>query len=190
MKKAIILHGMPNREEYFNPKNNSQSNSHWLPWLQQQLLVNNILTQTPEMPAPYAPNYADWKKEFEQFQLDENTMLIGHSLGAGFLIKYLSENNLKINKLALVAPFINSAKAFKEMEFFEDFVIDQALLSRTSESALFISRDDDTFILQDYLELKEKLLGLEIFGFQDKGHFTFEDMGTQEFPELLKYLLN
>lgn len=39
-KSAIILHGMPSKEEYFSPAYASPSNSHWLPWLQKNLLIN------------------------------------------------------------------------------------------------------------------------------------------------------
>lgn len=31
---AIILHGMPDKEEYYDPANPSQSNRHRIPWLQ------------------------------------------------------------------------------------------------------------------------------------------------------------
>lgn len=38
MKNAIILHGGPDKEEYYDPKARSMSNSHWIPWLQAQQL--------------------------------------------------------------------------------------------------------------------------------------------------------
>jgi len=45
MKTAIIIHGMPSKEEYFSPKTKSQSNGHWLPWIQKQLILNGILAR-------------------------------------------------------------------------------------------------------------------------------------------------
>ncbi len=57
MKTAIIVHGMPPKEEYFNSAYPSQSNKHWIPWIQKQLILNGILAQTPEMPEPYDPDY-------------------------------------------------------------------------------------------------------------------------------------
>jgi hypothetical protein len=33
MKNAIILHGGPDKQEYYDPETPSQSNMHWLPWL-------------------------------------------------------------------------------------------------------------------------------------------------------------
>ena len=64
MKTAIILHGMPEEKNYFDAGADSQSNCHWLPWLQQQLLVQGTLAQTPELPKPYMPVYEAWKAVF------------------------------------------------------------------------------------------------------------------------------
>jgi len=38
MKTAIIIHGMPYKdEEYYNIDHSASSNCHWLPWIQKQL---------------------------------------------------------------------------------------------------------------------------------------------------------
>ena len=44
MKTAIIIHGMPSKEEYFDVNGASQSNKHWIPWIQKHLILNNTLT--------------------------------------------------------------------------------------------------------------------------------------------------
>lgn len=46
MKTAIIIHGMTEKETYYNLNKDSDSNAHWLPWIQKQLLTNDILSQT------------------------------------------------------------------------------------------------------------------------------------------------
>jgi len=48
------------------------------------------------MPEPYSPDYAKWCSVFKQFVIDSDTQLIGHSCGAGFLLRYLSENDVKV----------------------------------------------------------------------------------------------
>lgn len=68
LTRAIILHGRPDYDEYYNIQGDSPSNSHWLPWLQQQFLIRGILTQTPEMPRPYEPRYEAWCQEFAHCQ--------------------------------------------------------------------------------------------------------------------------
>ena len=70
------------------------SNSHWIPWLQKELLKKGYLTQTPEILYAFNPTYERYLAEINRYQLDEETVLIGHSCGAGFLLRYLSENKI------------------------------------------------------------------------------------------------
>ena len=187
MKTAIIIHWMPSKEDYFNPRGDTQTCCHWLPWIQKQLIMNGILAQTIEMPTPYLPQYNEWKRELERFDLNENIILIWHSWGAGFIVKRLSENNAKVGKVALVAPRIN-AQWIDSYDFF-DFKIDKDLVKKTENTRVFISRDDSETI-RDFNKLKKEIKNLDILEFENKGHFCLKDLGTRVFPELLDYLIN
>jgi len=187
MKTAIILHGMPSREEYVNPTSPSPSHNHWLPWLQKQLLVNGVLAQTPEMPTPYEPQYPEWASTFEQFHIDKETILVGHSLGGGFLVRWLSENKKKAGRVVLVAPWLDPDKELRTGFF--DFSIDSELATRTKDITVFISDDDDQEELASLEILKNNISGLQVRTFTNKGHFILEHMGTTEFPELQDHLL-
>jgi len=187
MKTAIIIHGMPSKEEYFNPKNRSASANHWLPWLQRQLVLNGTFAQTPEMPEPYEPDYKKWKEVFEQFKIDENTDLIGHSCGGGFLVRWLSENNVRVGMVALVAPWIDPNHTFAP-KMFNGWEMDGTIAERVKEICLFISSDDDKEELGTAEQLKKTIKGLKLKEFTDRGHFTMNDMKTEEFPELRDYL--
>ena len=101
MRTAIILHGMPSKEEYFDPDNESPSNQHWLPWIQRQLILNGVLAQVIELPEPYIPKYGKWASVFEQFKVYAETDLIVHSCGAGFLVRWLSEHKIKVGKVSV-----------------------------------------------------------------------------------------
>lgn len=187
MKTAIILHGKPSMEGYYNPERGAQSNEHWLPWIQRQLLLKDYIAQAPELPEPYDPNYEKWLSVYERFNIDENTILIGHSRGGAFLIRWLSENKVKTDKVALVAPSIKQDK--KAEHGFFDFDIDKDFPSRTKGVTVFYSTDDSESVVETADFLKKNLKGVEYQEFTDKGHFTFDDMGTVEFPELKKALL-
>jgi predicted alpha/beta hydrolase family esterase len=189
MKSAIIVHGMPSKEEYFNEKSPAQSNKHWLPWLQRQLILNGVLAQSPEMPEPYEPVYEKWLSVFEQFHIDEQTMLIGHSCGAGFLIRWLSENNAPVGKVALVAPFLDPDRDEVKSNFFE-FEIDSDLIGRTKGLNIFFAPDDDQEILTSVDQLRAKLPNAVITVLPGRKHFTFKDMQTEQFPELADWLLS
>lgn len=190
MKTAILVHGMPTEKEYFEPTAKAQSNTHWFPWLQHQLLINEIFTQTPEMPAPYTPRYEAWKKVFEQFPINEHTILVGHSCGAGFLVRWLSENKVTVGKVFLVAPWIGpDHEEWHDVGGFFDFELDPTLVGRTAGVTVFISQDDEEPMLKTVEVLKDGLAGAEIVHFENKGHFTESEMGTDEFPELLEKIL-
>lgn len=187
MKTAIILHGMPPKEEYYDSEVPSPSNNHWLPWLQRQLLLKNILAQTIELPEPYEPVYEKWCHVFNELKVDEETMLIGHSCGAGFLIRWLSENKIKTGKVALVAPYLDPEQTIKS-EFFQ-FQIDSTLQTRAQDMIVFYSSDDMQEIITSVSFIKENFPHLEMKEFSDKGHFTLGEMKTDAFPELLDWLL-
>lgn len=187
MKTAIILHGKPSKKEYFNPRSAAQSNKHWLPWIQRQLILREVLAQTPELPEAYEPEYEKWRRVFEQFEIDDETMLIGHSCGGGFLVRWLSESKTKVGKVALIAPWLDPDHELNTPFF--DFEIDSDLVDRTRGAGVFFSADDDEDILISVDRLK-KVKGIHIKEFKDKGHFTLGDMKTEKFPELLEFLVS
>ncbi len=189
MKTAIILHGMPDKESYLDSSRDSQSNSHWFPWLQQQLNVRGILTQTPEMPEPYNPVYEAWKKVFEQFTLNEDTALVGHSCGAGFIVRYLSETpNIKVGKVVLVAPWINPLKEF-DVTIFDGLQVDPELVKKTKGVTVFTSTNDERDVIESAAILAEKVQGIKTVEFKNYGHFCLADMKTREFPGLLEEVI-
>ncbi|MFT4311493.1 MAG: alpha/beta hydrolase [Candidatus Woesearchaeota archaeon] len=188
MKNAIIIHGTCDKEEYYSKKYPSASNSHFLPWLQKQLLIKDIHAITPEMYKSYMPNYGVWKSEFEKNKIDENTILVGHSCGAGFIIRWLSENkNVSVDKVVLVAPWLDPFNE-KKNNFF-DFKIDENLASRINKLVVFNSTNDMQSIQKSLEIIKEKIKNIKIVDFENYGHFTHEDMGTDKFPELLNELI-
>ncbi len=187
MKTAILLHGTCDKEEYYNDTEQSLSNSHWFPWLQKQLLVNEIPTQTPEIPDAYKPDYQIWKKEFERFDVTDESMLVGHSCGGGFLFRWLSENNKQVYKLILVAPWLDPERS-KTTDFFE-FKIDSEIISRVKEIHLFVSEDDDADIHESVELILKVLPNIEIHRFKNSGHFILGQMKTEKFPELLETIL-
>lgn len=187
-KNALIIPGTPDKEEYFSDKYPSPSNCHWIPWLQKQLLMKNIFTQTPEMPDAYQPDYKKWRDEFEKFDVNEETILIGHSCGGGFLTRWLTENKTKLDKLVLVAPWLDPNRR-KTTTFFE-FNIDPGIQERTREIHIFVSQDDEQDILKSVEVIRKSLPNAKMHNFSDRGHFTLNDMKTEKFPELLEIVLS
>jgi predicted alpha/beta hydrolase family esterase len=140
------------------------------------------------MPEPYEPDYQKWKAVFEQFKVNEDTMLVGHSCGGGFLIRWLSENkNLKVGKVALVAPWLDPDKTLTTDMF--DFELDTIFVERTQGTTVFISKERWPDVQATVDRLGKEVVGINIKFIPDKGHFTMGDMKTEEFPELRDFLL-
>jgi len=179
----IILHGCPPSEQMITPKENR-----WMNWLESKLKEKSYTATAPDIPVSWNPTYSDWKKTFEHFQVTKNTLLVGHSCGGAFLVRWLLETKKKVKKLILVAPakipeFENDTR--KDLYEF-DLPKDGEYIA--DEIVIFTSNDFPHHMksLEIYKEsLKPKLRILE-----NKFHFLYFQMKTNEFPELLDEILN
>jgi len=187
MSNAILVPGRPDKEEHYDPTRPSNSEDHWFSWLKRQLILRDIHAVSIEPPFPFRPRYDEWKKEFERFELEPDTILVGHSCGGGFLIRYLSEHkDIRVDKVALVAPWINPDEyEVSDTADFFDFEIDPDFPDRTQGVSVFISSDDEPSVVKTVDILHAKVPNLDVHQYSDKGHFCLENLGTQEFPELL-----
>lgn len=191
MKNAIILHGRPDPglQEYYNPNVPAASNAHWLPWLQKQLIIRDITAQTPEIPNAWAPHYPTWQKEFERYDITADTLLVGHSCGGGFIVRWLSEHpDVHVGRVVLVAPSLG--KDWTSCQEFFNYTIDPNIATRTGGLIVFESDNDSSEVQEAYKDYKAVLKYATYQDFHEYGHFCFEDMKTVEFPELLEACLS
>lgn len=188
MKNAIIVHGTCSKKEYYGDERLSLSNQNWIPWLQKQLMIREIMAYAPDMPFAFKPDYALWRREAERYPIGPDTMLVGHSTGGGFWVRWLSEHpEVHVGKVVLVAPWLDPNN-IKKTTFF-DFEIDQDLVARTQGVTIFNSDNDHLGIHWSVDTFREKLQGHTYREFHRYGHFCYEEMQTQAFPELLDELL-
>ncbi len=139
---------------------------------------------SPRMPFPDRPHYEEWKVIFEKTLnlLEDNLIVIGHSLGGLFLMKYLSENipSKKVKALVSVAaPFAIEAKGF-------DFTLsdDLSRIEQNIESVyLFHSKDDPVVSIDALQSYKEKIPNAHLLALDGYKHINGRD-----FPELLALL--
>jgi len=187
LKNAILVPGKPGKAEYYDASQPTNSNNHWFSWLAKHLQINDIFAVAIEPPFPWQPRYELWKKEFERFDIKADTLLIGHSCGAGFLVRWLTENkNQFVGKVVLVAPWLNPENDIAQdvADFFE-FEIDPKLSERTKGLIVFNSDNDVESIQKSVQTILESIENVELQEFSGYGHFCISDLGTVEFPELL-----
>lgn len=191
MRNAILVPGRPDREEYYDPSFPTNSNNHWFPWLSKQLQVNDVFAVAIEPPQPWSPRYSVWKREFEKFPATPETVLVGHSCGGGFLVRWLSENRaVRVGRVVLVAPWTNpSNDPVADTADFFDFDMDPRLSDRTAGVTVFESDNDFVSVQDSVALLKSTLLNVQYRLFPRYGHFTLNGMGTEQFPELVEECL-
>ena len=95
------------------------------------------------MPSPQEPNYEKFKGEFEKYKITEDTILIGHSCGCAFLVRWLGETKQKIAKLILVAPWKIPKKGDKAREAFYIYLIDETIKNRVQKIVMFTADDEE-----------------------------------------------
>ena len=186
---CIIIHGCPSDEERAKDPKTRTYDKHWIPWLKKELEKKGIETKTPLMPTPWDADYDSWKKEIVKLDIQVDSILVGHSCGGGFLVRWIDESKKKFKRLVLVSP----GKAGKSRSkgtgnLYGNKTITNLNRYVKDEIIIFTSNDDIPQHIKGAFEYKKELPAKVIL-LRDQGHFTQEDMGTVEFPELLEEIL-
>jgi len=158
---------------------------HWIPWTRDELTKRGYEVKTPMMPTPWDPDYEAFRKEFEKNSFSEDDILIGHSCGAAFLVRWLGDSKQKIEKLILVAPWKIAARKGTLREAYYNYEIDPSIRDRVKEVVIFTS-DNEEEGGKESAKIFHEALGGKVIELRHHGHYTEDDMGTVEFPELLE----
>ena len=142
---------------------------------------------TPTMPNKQNAKYVEWKIWFERHfeYLNDGVILAGCSLGAMFLGRYLTEEDLPFKTGAVI--LMAAALPLDDIDTTDcgDFLIDLEKVSVISEKhdkvVILHSKDDFLVPFSHGEKLAEALPAAEFITFEDKNHFLIE-----EFPELIE----
>jgi len=187
-KNCIIIHGCPTDEEKaMNPKTRTYD-KHWIPWTKKELESKGMKTETPLMPLPWNPVYENFKKEFEKYNVNESTVLVGTSCGCTFLVRWLGETQRKISRLILVAPWKIEEGASEFKKAFYEFPIDLSIRDRVKEIVMFTSNNEAEDGKKG-LKMFHDAIGGKIINLPNYGHYLLRDMGTEEFPKLINEIV-
>lgn len=187
-QNCIIVHGCAEEyEKYLDPEKRSFT-GHWIQWTKEQLMTRGIPTEMPLMPEPWAPSYKKFKAAFETCSVNEGSILIGHSCGCAFLVRWLGETKQRVKKLILVAPWKIADESDAARATFYAFSIDPTIKDRVAEIIMFTSDDEETDG-KESLRTYHDALGGEVIELKKHGHYIMSHMGTKEFTELIEVAL-
>ena len=175
----IILHGS------FGSKDGN-----WFPWLKEQPEDKNYKVDVPQMPVGVGnQNYENWSKELDKLLLNENTIIVAHSIAPVFVCKYLINNKIKVKKLIFVCGFNNylgidpDFDAVNEPMFLNNL---ENIKNYCNDIVCFYS-DNDPYVKFDVEKDFANTISNEQHIIKNGGHINAES-GYTEFKEILEYL--
>jgi predicted alpha/beta hydrolase family esterase len=134
----------------------------------------------PKMPLEESAEYADWKAQIatELSTLDDEVILVAHSVGGSILLKYLTEEQVEkpIAGLFLLAtPYFGGDQNwnYTGMNLPQNFA---AMLPAIPRICLYHSRDDEVVPFAHLALYAAKLLQATIREFDGRGHQFGNDL--------------
>lgn len=181
-KRAIIVHGWD-----YNPSMN------WYPWLKKELENKGYSVLVPEMPNTSKPKISAWTAHLKSIigNIDENTYLVGHSIGCQTIMRFLEKENKRITKAVFVAGWFKLDNLENEevesiaSPWLENNINYEKVKSNIDKLTVFLSSNDPYNCVKENKSIFEKELGAKVIILDNKGHFTSDD-GVSQLRDVLK----
>lgn len=187
MKRAYLIHGWAG-----GPHNSFR------PWLKKELEKNGYQVHCPQLPDTNHPTVENWvgSLRVEIQNPDEDTVLVGHSLGCKALMLYLADlpASTRVGALVLVAGTYDDAINFNEKERrmylpWKEAAVDYEKIRTITRSVIAFFDDSDTWIpLESSVTIAREQLGADVVIEHDRGHYS-DDEGKVEVPRVLEKIL-
>jgi len=172
---VFIIHGI-----HGSPEEN------WFPWLKKELELEGCKVFVPRFINPENPKLNEWLKFFDNYKkyLNENSIVIGHSLGVAFLLKVLEKNPAgNAFLVASVTPWIKNEFSW-QMKTFIDKKLDWNKIKSNCKNFFIYNSDNDPYIPLSRGKDLAKNLDSKLIVVKKAGHFN-EKSGYVKFELLL-----
>ncbi len=176
----LIIHGI-----YGHPEEN------WFSWLKAELEKEGFEVIIPKFPTPIGQSLESWLRVIEKYddKINEETVMIGHSLGAAFILNYLEMVDKKIKAAFFVAGY-HKLLGDEFYQLNKDFVykeFDWEKIRNNCSKFFVIASDNDPYIPLDTNREMAGMLNADLEVIHDGGHLN-KKSGFGKFPFLLKYI--
>lgn len=162
----------------------------WFPWLKNELEKDNKDVVVPQMPVGVGnQNFENWSKVLNELKINENTIIIAHSIAPIFVCKYLITNKIKVKKLIFVCGFNNylgidkDFDAVNEPMFIENF---EDIKEYCNDIICYYS-DNDPYVKFEVEKSFADAISNEQHIIKNGEHINAES-GYTKFEEILKVL--
>lgn len=192
-RQVVVIGGgdaFPTYEAYFSFLKNFKAESvdyfkrggDWKANLQ-ETLGDKYEVLIPRMPNSNNAKYVEWVIWFEKMFpfLNDEVIIVGHSLGASFLAKYLSEERFPKK---ILATFLVSGPYDSDGDRpMVEFILPSSLVLLEEQGgtiSLYHSKDDPVVAFSELAKYKKALSNAKSNVFEDRKHFNQES-----FPEIV-----
>lgn len=178
MATVFIFHGL-----------SGSPGGNWFPWFRGKLEKEGHVVTAPQFPGANRPTLDAWLKYFEQYEklLSEKTILVGHSLGATFVLRLLEKLPRPVRASFLVAPVVGEMQ--NELDpLVAPFIrngFDWGKIKKNAGSCHLFHSDNDPFIALAQVKNAARELGAIFHLLPGAGHMNEAD-GFTTFEQLWK----
>ncbi len=180
-KRVVVVHGWKG-----SPK------ADWLPWLKRELENVSFTVVVPTMPNPNSPQLKEWLDCLNKNigHSNENTYLVGHSLGANAILHYLSQTpDGKVAKVILVAGFSEPLLIGKyELKNFFDQELNYENIKNSAGKVVLINSNNDPYVSLEQGTFLAQKTGGRLKTLSGYKHFNSE-AGVNKLPEVLEEII-
>ena len=178
----IIIHGTKGSPE-----------GNWFPWLSAKLSRHGARVTVPRMPTPEGQSLTGWSASFAKQvgEVDERTCIIGHSIGATFLLRYLESCKAPIGSAVFVAGLTGAIGIAEYDELNSSFVsgpYNWGVIKQNAGRIVCFAGDVDPYVPREQQREMAQNLGVELRVIPGGGHLNSE-FGYDSFDELFEVLI-
>lgn len=180
---VIILHGTM-----------GSSHGEWFPWLKKELEKKGYKVWVPDLPGTDEPDINQYNPFILKncpFELNNETVIIGHSSGAVAALGLLQvlPAEIKINKAILVAGFVDNLDYEPVKKMFRTWKFDWEKIKTKAKKFIVVCSDNDPFVPAKHGKDLERLLDAKLIVMPGQKHFSISTFPKySKFPELLELI--
>ena len=157
---------------------NGNTEHSFAPGIEKLCEDSNIDCYFPRFPIGSNANYDKWEQILNEYikkgTLNEESIVIAHSLGAHFIPKYLVKNNIRINTYISVAGFVDynyNGNLKNIVDMFQPTSSELEKCKNLVENRYSIYSDNDNISSVDKLENYANMLSAHKIIINGAGHF-------------------
>ncbi len=167
----------------------------WYPWFKNACEEEGWESVVPILPNPAEPVLDEWVSELDNFNPDNDTVLVGHSRGGVAVLRYLEQapKDLQVKAVVLVAANDGRRSHIAiptetNYGFYTEEGYDFENIKTHCDNFFVLHSKDDHVVPYEAGAENAKALNAKLVTFEDKRHFGTQPdgMSMSEFTELIE----